>query len=452
MVEFDLKEIANWLDIKDGLLDAINVKITGFSQDSRKVQPGHLFFALKGQRVDGHDFLEEVKKKGAVAAVVSKDYTGNPSGLFCLAVQEPQKALHQLAKCVHQTRNPFVIAVTGSVGKTTTKEFIATLLENKFKVVKTPDNANSQISLPLSILNASKEQEVFVMEMGMSQPHEIEKLVAIAPPDIAVLTKVAFAHAAFFPGGLEFIAKAKAEIFSHPLTQCAIINHQALDFDALKKSQTKVKLSYSLAKDCLESDFILFQEDGFFYVKEKEGESLRFELPFHAFHLCEDFLGAAAVARKMGVEWEEIKLQAQKLTLVKNRFQQCEREGVVFLNDSYNANPTSMQAALLQLPQPSLGGRKIAVLGSMKELGSFSDECHLQVGTVALEQVDHLICLGEECQPIVDLFKSKGRHVEFYSHFFDVKQRVKELVRPGDVVLLKGSSSHQLWRILENAF
>jgi UDP-N-acetylmuramoyl-tripeptide--D-alanyl-D-alanine ligase len=445
MATFELRQLTKWL----GQPETRSEIVRGFKQNSQEILPGDLFFALKGEKVNGHDYLAEVAAKGGVGALVSKDYQGKEFGLILIRVEDVTQAMHQLAKTLHSIRKTRVIGVTGSVGKTTTKEFIATLLAGRFRVAKTPGNANSQVGVPLSILNAEGDEEVFVMEMGMSLRHEIEKLVAIAPPEIAIITKIALAHAAFFPDGIEGIAAAKTEILSHPATRLGILNHQVAGFSAAQEKNC-LKMTYGLQEEAPESDIILCRENTHFYVREKSERTSSFTLPFTANHLCENFLGAAVVARQMGMEWPEIVLQAQKLTPFKRRFEQVEKQGIIFINDSYNANVTSMKAALTNLPQPSSGKKRIAVLGAMKELGHFTEQSHLEVAHIALSQVDHLLCFGEECITMVEVFQKEGKPAEFFETFSDLKSRVFEVATAGDVVLLKGSNSKRLWQILED--
>lgn len=174
-----------------------------------------------------------------------------------------------------------------------------------------------------------------------------------------------------------------------------------------------------------------------------------FTLPFTASHLCENFIGAASVARAMGMSWSEIIPQALKLTVYMRRFETVQRNGIVFINDSYNANLTSMKAALANLPMPAMGRKKIAVLGAMKELGEHTEKSHYEVAKMALSHIDYLLCLGEECVTMVELFQREGRMVEHFLEFDSIKKRVFELAEEGDVVLLKGSNSKKLWQILE---
>ncbi|HEX4840153.1 MAG TPA: Mur ligase family protein, partial [Rhabdochlamydiaceae bacterium] len=210
-------------------------EITGFCFDSREVKKGDLFFALKGAHFDAHGFLKEVASRGAVAAVVDASYLGENFGLPLLKVQDVVEALHQLAKTVQALRHQRIVAVTGSVGKTTTKEFIATLLSQKYTVFKTPGNNNSQVAFPTAILNADGKEEFFVAEMAMSAAGQIRKLVDIAPPEVAVVTKIGHTHIEFFADGFEGIAAAKAEILSHPKTAHAVLNRQVLSYGAFQK-------------------------------------------------------------------------------------------------------------------------------------------------------------------------------------------------------------------------
>jgi UDP-N-acetylmuramoyl-tripeptide--D-alanyl-D-alanine ligase len=227
--------------------------IKGVEVDSRKVEAGQLFFALKGKKVDGHDHIAEAAAKGASAAIVSQEYRGESFGLSLIAVPDVLLTLQNLAKEAFLEKKWRVVAVTGSVGKTTTKEFLATLLEAKFRVIKTPGSANSQIGLPMSILNMEKEGELFVMEAGMSAPKELEKLVQIAPPEIALITRIGLAHAAYFVDGLEGIARAKAEIFSHPDTKVGFVNVQCKAFDSVMHAGKSEKRTFGFEKLTQES-------------------------------------------------------------------------------------------------------------------------------------------------------------------------------------------------------
>ncbi|MGL5627180.1 MAG: UDP-N-acetylmuramoyl-tripeptide--D-alanyl-D-alanine ligase [Candidatus Rhabdochlamydia sp.] len=438
---YTCKEIAAYL----GICLSSLVFIKGFRQDSRLIQEGDLFFALAGDRVDGHAFLLEIAKKGAVAAVVSKQYKGPSYGLVLLAVEDVLSSLHLLAQRLFSQRSTRIIAITGSVGKTTVKEFIATLLSAQFRVAKTPGNANSQLGVPLALLNADKEAELFVAEMGMSQKGQIAKLVSIVPPEIAVIANVGLAHSINFPEGLEAIAEAKAEILSSNKTRLAILGPNVGNFSAIKKSLLPKK-NYGLTQ---ELDLYLEVHQEKFCLIEKTSQSSIFSLPFQAEHLWENFCCAAIVARELGLCWKKIIEQAQHLKTTSHRFTIIEKKGVVFVDDSYNASSFSLKAAFKSLPKPKSKGKTIAVIGDMKELGDFTIECHVEAAKQALEVTDVLLCLGNDCLPMVELFNKNKRKAHLYSDFQELYKAVHTLAKQGDVVLIKGANSHQLWRILD---
>lgn len=422
-------------------------EIAGFQIDSRKIAPGELFFALKGETVDGHLFLQEVKAKGGAAAVVSKGYSGDDFGLFLIRVEDVLESLHALARHLLQEKRPQIVGVTGSVGKTTVKEFIATFLEAKYKVFKSFSSYNTKFTFPLMLLNRRGDEEVLVLEMGMSEPGDISRLVQIAAPDIAVLTKVGMAHAAFFPGGIQEIARGKCEIFSHPTTKSAVFHHRLYQFEECLRDVKQEKVSYSLENK--DADYFLSKGEGRYFIDERGIRAYELDLPFSESHILENFLAAAVVARLFKMEWEEIDRQTAKLQLPKMRFEVFEKGGVRFINDAYNANPESMRAALSNLPQPKEGGKKIGVLGAMKELGSFSKEEHLEVGRQALKAVDHLLTLGEEAVPIFTAFEEAKRPAEAFLEIEPLVKRLKELLSPGDVVLVKGSRSMRMERLFD---
>ncbi|MDR2540033.1 MAG: UDP-N-acetylmuramoyl-tripeptide--D-alanyl-D-alanine ligase [Chlamydiales bacterium] len=436
---YTYQEIAAYL----GILSSNPTPIEGFRQDSRCVKPNDLFFALPGDRVDGHAFLEEVAKKGAVAAVVSNRYKGPNYGLSLLVVEDVMHALHLLAQVVFSKRHTRVIAVTGSVGKTTVKEFIATLLSAQFRVAKTPGNANSQIGVPLALLNGDRKADIFVVEMGMNQKGQIAKLVSIVPPEVAIITHIGLAHSAYFPEGLEAVAQAKAEILSSSKTRLAILGSHLESFPSIK-NHVLPKKNYGLSKGL---DLYLQVHEGKFCLIEKNSRSSFFSLPFQAEHLWENFCGAALVAREFGLCWEKIIEQTKLLKAISHRFITIEKKGIIFVDDSYNASLSSMKAAFRSLPKPK--GKTIAVIGDMKELGEFTKTCHLEVAKCALEVTDILLCLGKDCSLMVEFFIKNKRKAYLYHDFQDLYKAVHALANCGDVVLIKGANSHQLWRILD---
>lgn len=430
-----INQIAN--DLR--LSCAAVAEIRGYAIDSRLASPGDLFFALPGEKTDGHQFLSEVSKRGGVAAVVASSYEGMGEGLILLKVPDVASALRELSR-IHLARtNPKIIGVTGSVGKTTTKEFIATLLEAKYRVLKNVGSYNTKLTLPLTILNNQGNEEVFVLEMGMSQKGDIRNLVDIAAPDIAVVTKVALAHAEFFPGGLPEIVQGKLEIAQHPKTKVAILDHELVEANIPHAQKV------TISTVCREADYFL---EGTAIVERHRPFCLP-AIPFQEAHICHNMLAAIAAARHMQMTWEEIAERLPHLRMPPMRFTCVEKQGIRFINDAYNANPASMRAALQSLPKPKAGNRTIAVLGSMKELGAFSESSHREIGHLAAQCVDAVLALGVETQFLCQAFCQTKPSAEWFENRQDLVQRLREMTFPGDVILIKGSRSMQMEKVLE---
>lgn len=391
----------------------------GVVTDSREVPPEALFFALKGAKTDGHAFLRQVKEGGGKGAVVAHDYVGDTFGLDLFRVENPLKTLQEMAKVVHAERKMQIVAVTGSVGKSTTKEFIYQLLKTRFKVAKSPGNANSQVGVPLTLLNHFRgDEEIGVLEMGMTHPGQILRLVALAPPDVAVITSVHLVHAENFTS-LEGIAQAKGEILTHPRTRLAILNRSLAAY-----TFAPINTLYYTASQALGGD----------------------HLPPH---FKENLAAATLVARHFGLSDIEIREASATLTSLDKRFQIVLKNGIQFVNDAYNASEPSVRAALANLPKGF--GKTYAVLGEMRELGAFSAKCHENIGHEALKYVDELFLVGEGCMPIHNIFQNAGKKSTLYNEGAALIGDLKQKVQPGDVVLLKGSRSWRLWEI-EEAF
>lgn len=414
--------------------------------DSRSVAQGDLFFALTGAKTDGHLYLANVAAQGAVAAVVSESYNGPDHGLLLLKVPNVLKALQTIARNRIAEWRPPIVAVTGSVGKTTTKEFIATLLGARFAVGKAPGNANSQVGLAMTILNLSGREEVLVLEMGMTEAGNIANLISIAPPTLAVVTKIGMAHAGNFANGIEGVASAKAEILAHPRTELAVLGIDAYRFKAIRESGSCAKATAGCAPD--KADFALFAEGDGWKLCEKNGMSPCFHLPFSATHFLEDFSIAAAVARSMGIEWEKMIPVLPSLQSTGSRFAEVMIDGALFINDAYNAGPESVRAALDNLPKAE--GRKIAVLGGMTvDLGPMSDTLHREVARHALKKADLFFCYGPGAVPMKEVFEAAGKLCLFTEDMDELRKNVFSFVQPQDVVLVKGANRYAMWQLLQ---
>lgn len=377
--------------------------------DSRLVKPGDWFFALKGLKTDGHLHIEQALDLGAKKIIASQ----GPHAV----VEDTLAALQDLARKFIKNSSAKVIGVTGSIGKTTTKELIYFLLKTKFKVGKTVGNQNSQVGFPLTLLNEIKGDEDFlVLEMGMTEPGNIEKLVSIAPPDISIITMIAPVHIVYFKD-IEGIAKAKAEILSSPKTKTALINQKCLPYKEILEKAGKDVLYYGNKED---------------YPEPK--------LPRQHF---ENFYGACKVFELCGGKKEEI---ITDFPQIDRRFQKLEKNGVHFINDAYNASEIAVVAALKELPS---GRKKIAVLGEMLELGNYSEQAHLNVAKVTLDTVDDVILVGKGTQPIKAFREEKGLKTPLFEDYKGALGYLREQAKEGDLVFLKGSRFWSLWKVFE---
>ena len=427
------------------------VVISGYQIDSRLMAPGGLFFAIRGAKVDGHDFLGEVAERGAVAALVSRDYGGPAFGLVLIRVGDVGEALRALARGVAQELGVPIIGITGSMGKTTVKEFAATLLGGRYRVGKPPLSYNSKLTMPLTLLNASGEEELHLLEMGMSAPGELRCLLEVASPQVGVITKVGLVHAAAFSDGLEGVIREKCEMARYSSVQKVVIDHALISY---LRDLEKEKISVSL--EDRSADYFVSLSGGRLFFDERGVRAHVCDAPFSEPHILHNLVIAVALARTMGVDWSTIDGQMGLLKLPKRRFESLTHRGIRLIDDAYNANPDSMRAALSCLPAPEPGGKRIAVLASMKELGPLSELMHQEIGIYARDRIDWLLTLGAEALQLCETFAGSNKPAEHFSSREALAARLCALAKPGDVVLFKGSRSMELERVLSiltiNAF
>lgn len=425
-----------------------SAECSGVSVDSRLHQPENLFFALPGNKTDGLHYLQEIAAKGAAGAVVKNTYQGPSYGLTLLYVSDPLEALQTLGKKILRRSKSRVVSVTGSLGKTSTKDFMTTILQEKFRVSSSPGNSNSQVGLPLAILNHTDGQEdILVLEMGMTHPNQIIKLIDIAPPECAVITSVAYVHACNF-NSLEEIAFSKAEILQHPETKIGILNRDIINYAVIAKIGNYQKVSFSF--DNLLADYTAQHDaSGKLEIKFQGQVHKLGRFPISGKHQQTNFLSVVACARYFGMDWDQIASGMSKLKLPALRGQAVEKDGILFINDSYNAAELSVKAALENLPAPKPGGRKVAALSDMLELGQQSERCHRAVGEYALNCVDLMFCYGTECRHILDCWQKANRPVQWFPQRQEMIQAMRNFLRPGDVVLIKGSRGTQILKLLD---
>ena len=436
----------NALAKRFGLHHSGQTLVTGVAIDSRKLKPGDLFFALPGSRVDGHEFLEKAAAQGAAGAVVRNDYRGDTFGLPLLHVPDVLAALQNLARKSLEKRNSKVIGITGSLGKTTVKEFTATLMRSSYRIFANPLSYNSQATLPLSVLMADETEEYLILEMGMSHKGELANLVSIAPPDIAVVTTVAIQHAVNFSDGLAGISREKASIFAHPKTRLGILHRDIHHFDDVYRTGSCRKKTFSMST--VEADYYqeLISSGVRIHAKGEHAFEIPLALPMKEHY--QNFLAAVAIARAADVPWPLIREAAAFLQLPPLRFEKVMKRGILFINDAYNANPDSMKAALESLPKPHPGGKIIAVLSEMDALGMYTEAGHALVAETALHYADMLFCLGSRCETMGKIWKREKKPFELFETRQELELALLEHVKSGDVVLLKGARVHALDQIL----
>ncbi|MGE5404387.1 MAG: UDP-N-acetylmuramoyl-tripeptide--D-alanyl-D-alanine ligase [Candidatus Saccharibacteria bacterium] len=424
------------------------IKVTGASIDSRKIEPGVLFFALKGERSDGHDFVDQALSAGAAAAVVSRITGDGPQ----ILVDDPLKALQKMA-AFHRSRFDIpVIAVTGSVGKTTTKDLLAECLEGTFHTLKTSGNYNNEIGMPLTLLQLKPYHQACVVEMGMSALGEIDLLSRIARPTACIIVNVGPVHLENL-GSIENIARAKCEVLEYT-TEFAVLHGNS---PKLREQAVFTKgplYWFGEGPDCQWQVVDARIDTSGTSIDMKIDEmSLKIKLPLPASHLAPNAVAAVGTAIKLGVEPQAIigrlrdfKPSSRRLNILPGR------AGSVIIDDCYNANPQSMSAALRVLADMSTESRKIAVLGDMFELGDFEAEGHKLVGKAAADhKIDVLVTVGPKAALIAEGARNSGYEGEVLS--FEDKSlalpAVLGMLKDGDVVLIKASRGMHMEELVE---
>ena len=371
--------------------DAAGARATGWSIDSRTIQEGDVFFAIAGPNHDGHDHVEAAFKKGAAAAIVRRAWNapgGKPSG-FVFRVDEPAEALGALACFARQRWAGQVVAVTGSNGKTTTKEITAALLGTKFRTSKTEGNLNNELGLPLSILRIADDAEAAVLEMGMNHAGEIRRMARIAIPDIGVVTNVSAAHVGHF-ASVDEVALAKRELIEElGLQAAAVLNADDARVRDFREQHAGPTATFGLGKEAdFRADAVeLGSELSSFRLarKGKRGPGASFSTSLLGLHNILNITAALAVSGVMGLEPSKLRSAVAELASPKMRGRVYERNGFKILDDCYNSNPAAAKAMLDALSRLS-GGRMVAVLGEMRELGAASAELHREVAAPRLRR------------------------------------------------------------------
>lgn len=424
----------------------------GVSTDTRKITNGELFVALKGENANGESFTKDAFNKGASAVMVSKTAKRIPEGII-LKVDDTLTAYRQIAGAWRNRFNIPIVAVTGSNGKTTTKDLVAAALNGFGHVQKTSGNFNNEIGVPLTLLEINDKHQAAVVEIGMRGLGQIETLAEVVKPTIGIVTNVNETHIELL-GSIENIAKAKSELVAAIQTGGTIIlnadNPHTLAMKNLVRDGVKV-LTYSLEGG---ADFvakkILIGSVSTEFILSFNGKEYDFEIPMLGRHNVSNALAAIAAGYACGLKVSDVQRGFSTLTTTKMRFEVIRRDGLAIINDAYNASPASMRAAIHTTAEV-YDGRLIAVLGDMLELGDISEKVHREIGKELVEnKFDTLITLGTLGKFIAAGARDAGlKNVYTFDTHEDAAKKILELVREGDTILFKASHVMHMEKIIE---
>ncbi len=453
MVELNAVEVAELTEGKI-IQGSSSVRFHTYNIDSRLTQPGELFFALVAQR-NGHDFLPDAARKGASGAVISQNILPPNQSIALIQVNSTLLALQIMAQKLIAKHPATVIGVTGSIGKTTTKEFTAALLSGHYNVLKSEGNFNNHIGLPLSILRLQETDEVIVLEMGMSHPGEITGLAQIAPPDIAVITNIHPVHLEFF-ADLEGIAEAKKEILvGMKKTGTAILNGDDPTIQKISDDWqgTKILFGLSAKNDIRAQNIRRIGYRGISFDLHYGQQKEEIFIPYLYKSFLSNFLAASATAFSLSIPLEHLKAQAGALKPFPMRGEVLRLENdIILVDDSYNSNPVALESALKGLAQLE-APRKVAILGDMLELGKKEVEYHRQAGKQVKEnEWNLLITVGPLSRHMGEAAHLAGMEKEQIISFADAEEaatQVAPLLQKGDLVLVKGSRGMKTDKIVE---
>ena len=460
MIELALFSVKDMLEVTGACLQAGRPEgeVSGVTSDSRQVASGDLFVAIKGERVDGHAFVPDAFARGASSALVSHvtpemsaaqracATEGDPggSGPSIVLAPDPVLAMGALARWYREKFPVKVVGITGSVGKTTTKDMVASILATRFCTLRSRGNLNTEVGVPLTLFQLRREHEVAVIEMAMRGPGQIGYLAGLAQPVVGVLTNIGETHLETL-GSVENVAKTKAELLGTlPPAGLAVLNRDSPWVVRVGDQHKGEKVWYSVHQpaDYVATDITSLADRGmeFTLVTPKGIARVREGLP--GYHNVSNALAAAAVATGFfGLSPENVKVGLDSMESSGSRSEVLDIAGFKLINDTYNSSPASSRAALAVLKDVAQGGRTIAVLGDMLELGTYSRLGHAEVGeNVAKQRIDVLITMGEMAKHLAGAARAQGAGVVVETEEHDGAARaLLEIVRPGDTVLVKGS-------------
>lgn len=452
MEPVSLEQMVQWTGAR--LMGAKTGTIREVVIDSRKAAAGSLFTALKGEKTDGHAFIGAAFSQGAFAALTDREIEEVPEGKALLIVDDPLKALGRLAKGYREQFHPFTVGVTGSAGKTSTKDMVAAVLSAQYHVDKTQGNYNNLIGTPLTLLTLDSTVEAAVIEMGVDSFGDIGKMAEMAEPDVGIITNIGTAHLEKL-GSRDGILQAKLEMADHLREGgCMLLNG---DDDKLGPAKARLKVpaeTFGKSEGCDCRILKAQQENDCLHVAlTYRGELYEADLSAIGEHMAYNAAPAIMVGVQRGLSKEQILSGLSGARLTEHRLQMRKRAGGgMVVDDSYNANPAAMKASLKALVSLE-GKRHVAILGDMFELGSYSEEGHAEVGRFAadLEGLDKLIACGKRSKVLAqEASKSAtGLDVDYYPTLEELEKNLPALTEQGDVILVKASHGMGFTRLVD---
>ena len=428
-----------------------NSIVSGISTDSRALEEDDLFVALIGERFDGHDFISQAVSRGAMGALASRDVEGSSVEILIL-VEDTLQALGDIARLYRSSFSIPVVGITGSNGKTTTKDMTASVLSQKYRVLKTEGNFNNAIGVPLTLLRLSRTHEIAVVEMGTGTPGEMLRLVEIAQPDVAVVTNVGPTHLEFF-GSIDEVA-AEKRILAQAASLAVLNADDPLAAKMRDVADGKTVLfGVDRSADVLADEIGQDQNSGLeFTLTASEGRT-SVHLALLGRHNVYNALAAASVGILFHVSLDEIKKALELYRGMSMRMQKVAVDNATIIDDTYNSNPVSLRTAVDFLSEAECDGKKIAVLGDMLELGERSDELHREVGRFIVgHSINILLTVGDRSAKIAEAALSAGMtqdKVVICKTNFEALIHLRSILGEGDIALIKGSRGMKMEEIVE---
>ncbi|AEV94549.1 UDP-N-acetylmuramoyl-tripeptide--D-alanyl-D-alanine ligase [Pediococcus claussenii] len=453
-MKMQLSEIAKAVGITEVPEEWQTLTITSVQFDSRKLEPGALFVPLNGDR-DGHDFIENAVKAAATATFWQSEHANQPSEIPALLVDNPLKALQDLAKYYLERFNPKVVAITGSNGKTTTKDMTAAILGSKYNVVKTKANFNNEIGVPLTILGMTSNTEVLVIELGMDRPGQLDLLSHMVQPDTAVITMIGEAHIEFFHTR-SAIADAKMEI-THGLKDDGLFIYNGDEPLLIERAKTvsERQSTFGLndADQVFATDIVVEPTKTTFKVNTDP--TIDFSIPLMGEYNVSNALAAISVGLNYHMKESEIATALENFDLTKNRTEWLKgKNGERILSDVYNSNPTAVRAVLASTTRVPTEGKRIAVLGDMLELGVDSDAMHADLAdSLSPEQFQEVYLVGPRMKSLEENLKGKysKKNIHYYNsdQLDELSSQLNAILTENDVVILKASHGIHLENVVD---